>query len=232
MQILPNVYLINGFPWRQTQNGYLIRSGKEMAIVDSGDLGTDTLDLVRANCAAWGIRLEQVTYLLLTHAHYDHSSHAARLQSLGVKIVTNQDGAEAIASGDDRCIGYAVHRPFDPCRADRVIRDGEEIALGEARIRCTEAPGHANSCVIYEVILEGRRLWFTGDVIANGPACQSAEPGWAGGPDYHRPTYLETLSRLRRMECDCLFPGHGPPCLADGRRQVEAVYTNALINWR
>ncbi len=232
MQIVPNVFLVNGFPFGQHQNGYVVRLGDDLVMIDSGDLGADTFDLVEANCSAWGIRLKEIRYLLVTHAHFDHAGHASRLQRTGVKIVTNQDGADALASGDDRCIGYAVHQQFDPCKADRVIADGEELGVGGSTIRCIEAPGHANSCVVYEIVLDGRRLWFVGDVILTGPECQTVELGWNGGPDYDRHPYLETLRRLRHMECDCLFPGHGPPCIGNGRRLVELAYTKAMTEWR
>ncbi|MCD6417042.1 MAG: MBL fold metallo-hydrolase, partial [Planctomycetes bacterium] len=178
MQILPNVFLVNGFPYGQHQNSYVVRLGDELVMIDAGDLETETFDLMQTNCAAWGIRLERIRYLLVTHAHFDHAGHASRLQQMGVKVVTNQDGADALASGDDRCIGYAVHRRFEPCKADYVVKDGDELDAGGSVIRCIEAPGHAGSCVIYEIVLDERRLWFVGDVIVTGPGCQSVELGW------------------------------------------------------
>ena len=227
MQIVPNVFLVNGFPYGQHQNSYVVRLGDALVMIDSGDLLTDTFSLVQSNCTIWNIRLSQLSYLFLTHAHFDHASHAAKIQRMGARIVANQDGAEAVASGDDRCIGYAVHRSFQPCKVDRVVHDGEEIEISGSIIRCIEAPGHANSSVIYEVILDGRRLWFVGDVILTGQECQSVELGWNGGPDYDRRAYRATLARLCHMECDCLFPGHGPPCLGNGKRLVEMAYTKA-----
>jgi len=108
MQIMPNVFLVNGFPYGQSQNGYVVRIGNILVMIDSGDLSTDAFDLVEGNCATWGIALSEISYLLVTHAHFDYASHAAALQRVGAKIVTNQDGADALASGDDRCIGYAI----------------------------------------------------------------------------------------------------------------------------
>ncbi|MFH1086602.1 MAG: MBL fold metallo-hydrolase [Chloroflexota bacterium] len=232
MQVLPHVYLVNGFPYGQHQNGYLVRAGGVTLLVDSGDLETDTFELVRANAALWGLTLEDVDYLLVTHAHFDHASHAARLQRAGAKVVANADAAAAMAAGDERCIGYAVHRTFEPCTVDMVVSDGQELALGDLRVRCLWAPGHAQSCTVYELILDGRVLWFVGDVIIIEEECRGARPGWNGGPDYDRATYLETLRRLARGRCDVLLAGHGPPCLRDGWRLVEAAYTRALTTWR
>ena len=232
MQIIPDVYLVNGFPYGQHQNGYLIRLGESYALIDSGDLEHPTLGLVLHNCARWGIGPEQISHLLITHAHFDHSSHAAALQRRGVTLVGSADTAEALASGDDRCVGYAVHGRFEPCQVEVVVADGDELVLGETTVRCIAAPGHADSCIIYEIQLRGERLWFAGDVVLTGPECKSAELGWNGGPDYDRATYVETLRRLAHMDCDHLFPGHGPAGIGLGRWLVEDAYMRAMMTLR
>jgi glyoxylase-like metal-dependent hydrolase (beta-lactamase superfamily II) len=232
VQIIPGVYLVNGFPYGQHQNGYLVKSDEAVLMIDSGDLENDTFDLVKENCLRWGIDLGQVSHLFVTHAHFDHSSHAARLKDSGVKIVSNRDCAQAMAAGDERCLGYAVHRTYEPCEADLIIEDKGHITIGDLTVRCIPAPGHAESCTIYDIEWNGRSLWFVGDVIITGAECRSVELGWTGGPDYDRSTYLATLRKLSRMKCSHLFPGHGPPCLGRGRELVEMAYTKAMLELR
>ena len=60
-------------------------------------------------------------------------------------------------------------------------------------------------------------------------ACQSVELGWKGGPNYDSATYLKTLRKLLDLECDCLFPGHGPPCIGGAKGLIEKAYTQAMI---
>lgn len=232
MQILPGVYLVNGFPYGRHQNGYLIRTEAATILIDSGDLTDDTFGDVRRNCARWDIDLAQVSHLLVTHAHFDHSSHAARLRETGTKIVASRDTADAMAAGDDRCIGYAVHRKYEPCETDMVVEEGQTLEISGLSLRCIAAPGHAKGLMVYEWILDGERLWFCGDLVEVGPECKSVKPGWSGGPDYDRRTYLETLRNLARLELDTLLPGHGPPAIGIGKRLIEQAYTQAMIEWR
>jgi len=113
MQILPGVYLINGSPYGRHQNGYLVHRDGATLLIDSGDLeDADTLPEVERNAARWGFRLEDASHLLVTHAHFDHASHAAALQRRGIQVVASPETAEAMAAGDERCIGYAVQRVF------------------------------------------------------------------------------------------------------------------------
>ena len=146
MQILPGVYLINGSPYGRHQNGYLLARDGAVILIDSGDIhDAETLPEVERNAARWGFRLEDVSHLLVSHAHFDHASHAAALQRRGVKIVASPETAEAMAAGDARCIGYAVNRVFAPCRPDVLLRDGEEFEVGGLQVRCHAAPGHAHA---------------------------------------------------------------------------------------
>ncbi len=234
MQILPGVYLINGSPYGRHQNSYLIHRDGATVLVDSGDLeDAETLPEVERNAARWGFRLEDASHLLITHAHFDHASHAAALRRRGIKIVASPATAEAISSGDERCIGHAVQRVFEPCPVDVVLQDGEELVVGRLRLRCLAAPGHADGLVIYEMVLDGERLWFVGDLLEAAHAHRWVSLPWTGGPDFHRARYIQSLARLLRLPpCDHLLPGHGPAAIGCGRRVLEMLYTEALVKWR
>lgn len=234
MQILPGIYLINGSPYGRHQNGYLIHRDGATLLIDSGDLeDAETLPEVERNAARWGFRLEDASHLLVTHAHFDHASHAAELQRRGLKVVASPETAEAMAAGDERCIGYAVQRVFAPCQPDVILRDGEELNVGGLRVRCLAAPGHAAGLVIYEVVLDGERCWFTGDLLEAMHAHRWITLPWTGAPDFDRSKYIQSLSQLLTLPpCDHLFPGHGPVALGGGRRLLEMAYTEAMTKWR
>jgi glyoxylase-like metal-dependent hydrolase (beta-lactamase superfamily II) len=150
---------------------------------------------------------------------------------MGTAIVASRDTAEAMAAGDDRCVGYAVARRFDPCQTDVIIVDDEPVDVGGISVRGIPAPGHARGLMVFEVTLAGQRLWFCGDLLKVGAECESVELGWPGGPDYDRSVYLETLRRLAHMECDTLLPGHGPPGIRLGGRLVQMAYAKAMVEW-
>jgi len=234
MQILPGVYLVNGSPYGRHQNGYLIHSAGATVLIDSGDLhDAETLPEVEQNAARWGFHLEQVSHLFVTHAHFDHASHAAELQRRGLKIVCSPETAEALAAGDERCIGYAVQRIFEPCQADIVVRDGEELTVDGLRVRCLAAPGHCNGLMIYEMTLEAERLWFTSDLLIAQHAHSWVELPWTGAPDFDRRIYIASLARLlKQPPCDHLLSGHGPAAIGGARRLLEMAYTEALLKWR
>lgn len=129
---------------------------RECAIVDSvldfdpksGRTGHASAERVAAHVAALGAR---VRWLLETHVHADHLSAAPWLQArLGGEIAIGRDvtrvqkvfgalfdaGPEFVPDG----------RPFD-----RLIDDGDTLALGGLAIRAIHTPGHTPACMTYVV---------------------------------------------------------------------------------
>ncbi len=102
---------------------------------------------------------------------------------------------------------------------DVLIRDGEELEVGGLRVRCMAAPGHAEGLVVYEVVLDAERVWFTSDLFEAKHAHSWVDLPWTGALDFDRFKYIQSLARLLKLPpCDHLLPGHGPAAIGGGRR--------------
>jgi metallo-beta-lactamase class B len=245
VQIVPGIYLVNGAPYGRHQNSYLISSGNAKILVDAGDLSpvgigngrasaASCLPELEANAARWGVRFEEVSHLFVTHAHFDHASHAKALQERGMTIVASPEAAEAMAAGDERCIGYAHNRVFEPCVADVVLRDGEEMMVDALGVKCIAGPGHSDDSVVYEIDLDGERCWFIGDIFATKDVYGglTIDEPWTGAPGFSREKSLETATKLLGYRCDHLFPGHGPATIGHGYALLERLLFDLRTRWQ
>ena len=233
MQVLPGVYQVNGSPYGRHQNGYLIRYNGATILIDSGDMEASTLPEIERNIGRWGIKLADVTHLFVTHAHFDHASHAAELQRRGVMIVASAKTAEAMAAGDERCIGYALQRVFEPCQVDEIITEGQTFSVGGLPLRCIAVPGHCDDMVMFETVLDDERLWFSGDLFETVHAHRLVELPYTGAPDFCRTSYIASLKRVLGLPvCEHLLPGHGPVAIGKAGRLVQMAYNEALMSWR
>jgi glyoxylase-like metal-dependent hydrolase (beta-lactamase superfamily II) len=87
--------------------------------------------------------------------------------------------------------------------------------------------------VVYEIVLDGERVWLTSDLFEAIHAHRWVNLPWTGALDFDRAKYIQSLARLLKLPpCDHLLPGHGPAAIGGGRRLLEMAYTEALLKWR
>lgn len=231
MQILPNIYLLDGFAYAQHANFYLIHSPAGNVVIDAGTVKAD-LDRAEQNLQAWDISLAKVDYLLLTHSHYDHVGNAARLRDRGATVIAGPGDAEGISLSSWRTAPYAAGFQVPACPVDRVVYDGDVIEACGFRLEVLQAPGHSEGSVIYQLRHAGKVIWFVGDVVMIDNTDFEPKLGWQGGEDFDKPTYLQTLKRLAGLPVDCILAGHYFPYLQEGQRLVGRAYVKALVEWR
>jgi hydroxyacylglutathione hydrolase len=96
-----------------------------------------------------GLRLRTI---LVTHHHWDHTAGVAELKK--------KTGCEIIGPEKGRASGI-----------DRVVKDGQILAIGEAKIEVIATPGHTRTSVCYYVQPSGgdaNGILWTGDTLFVG----------------------------------------------------------------
>ena len=164
---------------------YLVVSGDEAAVIDP------QRD-VRPYVAAAEARGARISRVFETHVHNDYISGGPELAARGAEIVAPEDAGLTFA-----------HRP---------IADGEEIAIGAARIRAVRAPGHTHHHTAYLAIDEAGEVTgaFTGGSIIIGGAGRSD----LLGPDHTEELTRQQWESARRIVAQLrdeaeLLPTHG-----------------------
>lgn len=177
-------------------NTYLIVSGTHALVVDP----SVSLAAIDAAADEEGVLIEGV---LLTHGHYDHMlSMDALCRRPGIPSMIHAEDAAMLTNGKTNAFYtfYGQERTFRP--ADRLLTDGEEIALGDEVIRVIYTPGHSRGSCCF---LCGNDRLVTGDtVFAEGFGRYDLYGGDAEA-------LKRSLSLLRTMNPRLrIYPGHGP----------------------
>lgn len=101
-----------------------------------------------------------VAWHLETHAHADHLSAAPWLQArLGGQIAIGDHIREVQATF--RRLFHDDTLPVDGSPFDRLLQEGETLAIGDLELRVMHTPGHTPACVTYVV---GQHA-FIGDTL-------------------------------------------------------------------
>jgi hydroxyacylglutathione hydrolase len=180
-------------PWQT--NAYLVWDGHspDALILDPG-MGSAASLVERL--ASNGIRLHLIAN---SHGHVDHIFDNAPLQrASGAPIGIHPDDAHRLDGRN--AYGFSV----EPSHADRELRDGEQLVIGDLVFDILHTPGHTEGSVcLYD---ERHALLLSGDVLFAGSYGRTDLPG---GDDV---AMIASLSRLAETLPPDLrvLPGHGP----------------------
>jgi glyoxylase-like metal-dependent hydrolase (beta-lactamase superfamily II) len=209
MQVEPNVVR-----FADTVNVYILRRDDEAILIDFGS--GDVLDHV----AALGVA--RVTDVLLTHFHRDVTQGLARAHAAGVRIWAPPTERDLIERVDEHWQARPLDNVYD-LREDRfallepvplagVVEEYRTRRFGAFDVLTLPTPGHTPGSVSYVVDVDGRRLAFTGDLIAApGKVWSLAATQWTyTGIEGLGSTMLSGLGLLDQG-LDRLLPAHGEP---------------------
>lgn len=197
-------------PW--DANAYLI-TGDQPTLIDCGS---------RAGYAALKAALEQFGYkprdirrVIATHGHWDHVSGMAQLRmESDAELWLHAADREAIETGDwDRTSAFLYGQAFPAVKVDRLLQDGETLAVGPYRMHVIHTPGHSPGSVSLLTEINGLKLLVAGDTLWGGfhPKLGSDLDAWA-----------RSLDRLLALDFDVVTVGHCPPTLIfDAKTKVQ-----------
>ena len=188
---------------------------REAAVIDpvldydwrSARTGTSSADGVLAHLEAQGLRLR---WILETHAHADHLSSAAYLQSRAGGQIAIGTGIRQVQATFKRIFGLGDEFAPDGRQFDRLFADGDTVALGGIEGRVIATPGHTSDSVSY---LFGDAL-FVGDTVfmPDGGSARCDFPGGDAAELYRSVQRLYALPEATRVfVCHDYAPGGRPP---------------------
>lgn len=120
-------------------SSYLITTPAGSILLDGGL--PETAPLIQKSIAKLGFRVQDVKYLLNSHAHFDHAGGLAALKKAsGAKLVASAGDAKGLRAGG---------RQQPPVAVDRVVKSGEELELGGVRLTAHVTPGHTPGCTTW-----------------------------------------------------------------------------------
>jgi len=200
LRIVGNVYYVGA----SGVSSYLITSPEGHVLIDTGF--EQTVPIIRENVKTLGFRMEDIKFILASHAHRDHTGgHALTKELTGARIVMSEADAALLASGgkDDFMDEVTVYRP---ARADRVVRDRERVTLGNIVLTAHLTPGHTKGCTTWTIVVDdgGQRhnVVFFGSTSVLAKLVNNSKY-----PEIAR-DYAATFRKLKALPCDVFLAPH------------------------
>jgi 2-aminobenzoylacetyl-CoA thioesterase len=162
----------------------------------------------------------RLSYLFLTHSHFDHAGSAPFLKRKipGLKVAAGKVAADIFKRPNAIQLIQSLSKPmeekfksqvgdeemtFRGLGLDRVLEDGEEIALEDGTcVRVIATPGHTRDTVCYYI--PKVKALVGGEAVGSFDRQFSVRPVFLSSYD----DYLSSLEKLKALKIDLLLLGH------------------------
>jgi metallo-beta-lactamase class B len=189
---------------------YLITSPQGHILINS-DLEAN-VPMIKDSIEKLGFKFTDVKVLLISHAHWDHDAGSAMIKRMtGAQYMVMDADVPVVESGgkDDFNYGKDASTLYPATKVDRVLHDGDKVALGGTTLVAHLTPGHTKGCTTWTMTVEegGRRY----NVVIVGSPNVNAGYKLVGNSAY--PQIAEDYDRgfraLRSLPCDIFLGAHG-----------------------
>lgn len=198
-----DIIKLNGVSY--ASNTYVLISGADAAVVDPS---VDIQDIKKA------LGSSKLRYILLTHCHFDHILKLDSLRAeTRAEVCIHKNDAEMLK--DPELNGSEFFGlEFASLGADRLLEDGEIIALGKEKIEVISTPGHTPGSVCYDC----GNILVCGDTLFTSGYGRYDLPG--GDP---RALYNSLHKLASRNDDPTIYPGHGASCALSDADVIRAI---------
>jgi len=189
----------------------LITSPQGHILIDGGS-EKSAPQIVR-NMRQLGFKVEDIRFILNSHAHADHAGGIAELQRLsGAEVLVGSAAVPVLASGqaDKGDPQYTDLQPMAPTARVRAVADGHVVKLGPLAVTMHATPGHTQGGAswTWDAVEGGRTAHMVYadslNAIAAGPFRYRGHPSYpAARADLER-----SIATVAGLPCDVLVSAH------------------------
>lgn len=179
-------------------NCYTVLSDNAAIVVDPGEYCESVCNFLNENS-------DKQRLILLTHCHFDHIGGAAQLREKTQVPIAIGEKEFSHTADPEKTLGsyFGIDvRHFSP---DKALENGEELWVGDIKIKCIETPGHTVGGMCYLI----NDTLFSGDTLFNLSI---------GRTDFPNGSFAQISNSIRMLynlldDNVVVLPGHGEATL-------------------
>ncbi|MBI4302475.1 MAG: MBL fold metallo-hydrolase [Chloroflexi bacterium] len=234
MEIAPGVYQFKvPIPNNPLENllSYLVASDDGYVMIDTGWNSPEAMSSVIPQLHNLGLDFKDISTIILTHIHPDHSGLAARFKELsGARLIMHQEDAPSALGGrpgfgpnflgmlpwlenhgmpreeiDKLRLGHSTNPgTFLALEPDMVVQGGETITSGSLALEVIWTPGHSPGHIcLYN---RAQKILFSGDHVLPVITPHVSLHHQSHGDPLEE--YVSSLAAVQDLEVELVLPAH------------------------
>jgi metallo-beta-lactamase class B len=184
----------------------LVKTDAGALLIDGGL--PQAADMLLTHMRTLGVAPGDLKLILASHAHGDHAGPLAAIKrATGAQVLNDAESAVLMANGGGNDIHFGDDILYPPVQTDRILHDGEIVALGDIRLTAHVIPGHTPGSIAWT--WDDRRDGRTQHIAY---VDSLTAPGYTLVGNARYPHIVDDFRRsfatVRALPCDVLLTPH------------------------
>lgn len=226
--------VVQGYPGKSVCHGglgwstiALLRGYGHVAFVDVGSFSQR--DIIQRSLESRGLTPADVTDVLLTHSHWDHSLNWVMFSKARIAIGTKELAWSLQEPWGKGPVPELYVRELDRLDRTVLVTAGDEVLPG---IRAYDMPGHTPGHLVFRLHGEKNDVLFTGDAAKNRAELLSLTADMTYDPMISRRSMEKIWELWKDKPGTILVPGHDVPMvLQDGKPAYIGERAAGIASW-
>ncbi len=226
--------VVQGYPGKSVCHGglgwstiALLRGYGRVAFIDVGSFSQRSI--IQQSLESRGLTPADVTDVLLTHSHWDHSLNWVMFPQARIAIGTKELAWSLLEPWGMGPVPELYVRELDRLDRTVLVTAGDEVLPG---IRAYDMPGHTPGHLVYRLHGEKNDILFTGDAAKNRAELLSLTADMT----YDQMISRQSMERIWELWKDkpgtVLVPGHDVPMvIEDGKPAYIGERAAGISSW-
>jgi len=209
--------VVQGFPGKSVCHGglgwstvVLLRAHGRIALIDTGGFSMRTMLIKRL--AERGLKPADITDLLLTHSHHDHSVNWTMFSHARIVIGADELAWSLKVPWGETPVPELYMRELNSWPTLHTAAEGEEVFPG---ITAHLAPGHTPGHLVFVLNAPARDVIFAGDAAKNRAELVSGTTDMTYDAAISKASIDAIWALWRRRPGNIVVPGHDVPMVLE-----------------